>query len=132
MIKQFLFKVWCITDNKYESVWDYVEPTVCPIDPTHAIDTTLTTIIEERTPPNSYIENIYDNKGKLLSVIEWTDNTKQIKIKEEILSYDVKKKTRVSSITTNMYDNTGTIIETITENITYDKNKISNINRSIT
>lgn len=40
------YRVRCLTDNKYEEVWAEQEPTVCPINTVHTIDTTLTTIID--------------------------------------------------------------------------------------
>ena len=37
------FRVWCEVDLKYETEWSETAPTVCPINPAHAITTSKTT-----------------------------------------------------------------------------------------
>jgi hypothetical protein len=38
------YRVWCETDNKWEDVKDTIEPSGCPINPAHTIDSIKTTI----------------------------------------------------------------------------------------
>jgi hypothetical protein len=44
------YRVYCVTDTKYEEIWMEEEPTTCPIDTAHSIDGSLTTIVEIREP----------------------------------------------------------------------------------
>lgn len=40
------YRVWCDTDGKYVTVWGESEPTSCPENTGHTIDTTKTTILQ--------------------------------------------------------------------------------------
>ena len=40
------YRVWCDTESAYVYAWDTVEPTVCPTNSGHTINTALTTIVE--------------------------------------------------------------------------------------
>lgn len=46
MREVFRYRVWCDVDGKWEYVWANTEPTVCPTNAAHTIDTTKTSIIE--------------------------------------------------------------------------------------
>ena len=41
------YRVWCETEGKYVYTWSEEEPTVCPNNNTHTIDTDLTSVEEE-------------------------------------------------------------------------------------
>lgn len=45
MATVYNYRVWCNVDAKYEYAWAEVEPTVCPVNTAHAIDTVKTSII---------------------------------------------------------------------------------------
>jgi hypothetical protein len=45
MVAVHKYRIRCLTENKWETVWDTEEPTVCPSNNAHTIDGTLTTII---------------------------------------------------------------------------------------
>ena len=45
----YKYKVWCNTDSKYIEIWATTEPTTCPENNTHTIDTSKTSILEELT-----------------------------------------------------------------------------------
>lgn len=40
------YRVWCTVDSKWVFVWSDIEPTVCPENITHAIDTSKTSIVD--------------------------------------------------------------------------------------
>jgi hypothetical protein len=40
------YRVRCITENTWKTLWDTEEPTVCPDNNTHSIDSELTTIVQ--------------------------------------------------------------------------------------
>ena len=40
------YRVWCNTEGAYVYTWNTIEPTVCPNNNTHSIDTALTVILE--------------------------------------------------------------------------------------
>jgi len=42
----YKYRVYCTTDSTYEYTWDEDEPTTCPTNTAHSIDSTKTTIIE--------------------------------------------------------------------------------------
>jgi hypothetical protein len=42
------YRIWCVTDGQYEYAWSETEPTVCPVNPGHTIDTTKTAVVDER------------------------------------------------------------------------------------
>jgi hypothetical protein len=44
----YKYRVYCQTDSTYEYVWNETEPTKCPENTSHTIDSTITTIVEER------------------------------------------------------------------------------------
>lgn len=44
----FKYKVWCVVENIYVSVWGENEPTVCPNNNTHSIDSNKTQIIDQQ------------------------------------------------------------------------------------
>lgn len=50
MTTLYKYRVFCLTDEVFKTVWDEIEPTVCPQNAGHSIDTVLTTIIDERKP----------------------------------------------------------------------------------
>lgn len=43
----YKWRVWCNTDSKYVDVWKDVEPSACPENNGHTIDTAKTTIVDE-------------------------------------------------------------------------------------
>lgn len=43
MSEVHLWQVRCLTDNRWETVWDEYEPMTCPINNTHSINSNLTT-----------------------------------------------------------------------------------------
>jgi len=45
----YKYRVWCDTDSKYVEVWGDTEPTTCPENNGHTIDTTKTAVIEHIT-----------------------------------------------------------------------------------
>lgn len=40
----YYYKIWCNTDSKYEYVWSDDEPTVCPVNNAHSVDTSSVSI----------------------------------------------------------------------------------------
>jgi len=42
------YRIWCVTDGKYEYEWSETEPTVCPVNPAHTIDPTKTAVVDTR------------------------------------------------------------------------------------
>lgn len=46
MTTVYYWRVYCTTDNQYEYVWNDSEPTVCPVNNSHTIDSSLTTILD--------------------------------------------------------------------------------------
>lgn len=61
----YKYRIWCDTDSKYVETWAEVEPTDCPENNGHTIDSTKTTILETITEelPLSDIDD-----GKKLAV----------------------------------------------------------------
>ena len=57
----YKWRVWCTTDNKYIETWDAEEPTVCPENIAHAIDTAKTTI-EEQVSEDFPVSELDDKK----------------------------------------------------------------------
>jgi len=47
----YKYRVWCNTDSKWEYVWAEVEPTVCPVDTAHPIDTAKTAVVSTKGSP---------------------------------------------------------------------------------
>lgn len=56
----YKYRVWCDTDSKYVETWSDTEPTDCPENNGHTIDTAKTTILESISQdfPISDIDNI--------------------------------------------------------------------------
>ena len=46
----YLYRVYCVTDSTYETIWAEDEPTTCPVNTAHTIDATKTAIIDSREP----------------------------------------------------------------------------------
>jgi hypothetical protein len=47
MAEQYIYRVWCVTEGAYvETTWETSEPTECPNDPGHTIDTNSIAIIK--------------------------------------------------------------------------------------
>ena len=49
----YKWRVFCVTDNKYEYVWldeNQGQPTVCPVNTAHTINASLNRIVEVRNP----------------------------------------------------------------------------------
>ena len=44
----YRYRVWCTIENVFYEVWGDKEPTVCPIDSSHPLQTSATTIIDSR------------------------------------------------------------------------------------
>jgi len=42
----YKYRIWCVTENAYVYSWGTVEPTTCPNNPAHTIDTNSITIVE--------------------------------------------------------------------------------------
>lgn len=40
------YRIWCNTEADYVYSWSETEPTTCPTDPAHSINTSLTTIVD--------------------------------------------------------------------------------------
>lgn len=75
------YRVWCTTDNKYVEIWNDTEPTVCPENNNHDIDTEKTVIVETLTQelPLSDLDEkklavhpSYKPKGDLQNYAVWT------------------------------------------------------------
>ncbi len=75
------YRVWCNTDSKYIEVWNDVEPTTCPENNGHSIDTNKTVILETVTQeyPVSDIDNFklavhtsYKPKANGTTYAQWT------------------------------------------------------------
>lgn len=45
----YKWRVWCVTENDWETIWSIEEPTVCPTNVNHTIDSSKTTIIDTIT-----------------------------------------------------------------------------------
>ena len=43
----YYYKIWCNTDSQYEYVWADEEPTVCPVNNAHSVNTSSISIIDE-------------------------------------------------------------------------------------
>ena len=65
------YRIRCTTENKYEFVTSLTEPTECPVDSGHTIDSSLTTLVEESVtdpiaeitdPTSQAIDATYDYK----------------------------------------------------------------------
>ena len=39
------YRLFCISDNKFEYTWNTEEPTLCPTDTSHTIDTSSITVV---------------------------------------------------------------------------------------
>lgn len=55
------WRIWCVTDNQWKTVWDVNSPTSCPTNNAHQIDSTKTSIIDtisESYPLSSVGEKI--------------------------------------------------------------------------
>lgn len=63
----YKYRVYCVTDNRFEYLWSESEPTKCPINTAHTIDRSKTSIIatksddsihvkEESTPTGGYFK----------------------------------------------------------------------------
>jgi hypothetical protein len=46
MTSVYKYRIKCITDNTFETTWDTEEPTTCPINTAHTIDSSQTSIID--------------------------------------------------------------------------------------
>lgn len=53
-VKQY--RIYCTTDNKYITSWNTEEPTICPENNTHSIDTNATVIINTISKNNVIVE----------------------------------------------------------------------------
>jgi hypothetical protein len=59
------YRVWCETESAYVYTWDTVEPTVCPTDSGHTINTSLNTVVE--TVGTTTVTASEDSNGYFLS-----------------------------------------------------------------
>lgn len=50
MTTLYKYRIYCVTDSTYEYVWAEEEPTTCPTNTAHTIDTTSITIVEVKEP----------------------------------------------------------------------------------
>jgi hypothetical protein len=51
MAEQYVYRIWCVTEGAYvETGWETTEPTECPNDPGHTIDTDSIAIIKTTAP----------------------------------------------------------------------------------
>ncbi len=50
MTTLYKYRIYCITDSKYEYIWAETEPTTCPTNTAHTIDSNSITIVETREP----------------------------------------------------------------------------------
>jgi len=51
------YRVWCDTDNKWVFVWAQTEPTLCPENPAHTIDSAKTAIVERSGNAQAFTED---------------------------------------------------------------------------
>lgn len=59
MTTLYQYRVWCDTENAYFTTWSDVEPTTCPNNDGHTIDTTKTTVVQtviEDLPLSRHLE----------------------------------------------------------------------------
>ena len=52
----YKYRIKCTTDDKYEYMWAEDEPTTCPTNTAHTIDTVETTIVEENKPDLLFVK----------------------------------------------------------------------------
>jgi hypothetical protein len=60
MTDLFKYRVWCETEQAYKYTWDETEPTTCPDNNSHSLDTTKTTVVQtiiEDLPFSRHLEN---------------------------------------------------------------------------
>lgn len=74
-------------------------------------------------------EEITYNGSKPTNITIWTDAGKTLKIREEQFTYS---NNQVSQIVVVQYDEFGTVVETLTESLTYSGGKITSISRTLT
>ena len=79
---------------------------------------------------DSFEEVTYDAGNKVTSMVIWTDSGKTMKIREEQYTYDGWNK--VTQILTIQYNSSGTEVERMTEDFTYDGNRVTSITRDVT
>lgn len=80
MKTEYQYRIWCETDQQYETVWAETEPTECPIDPGHTINATTIVIIDERQVAKYEIENDVED------VIAYNKDVHSINYKTELKS----------------------------------------------
>ena len=72
------YRLWCSTDSKWEYVWDNDEPTVCPVNPAHTIDSSKIDIIRARIRRvrTTVDPTVTDDKSKGYGIsTRWTNTT---------------------------------------------------------
>lgn len=122
----YKYRVYCTTDSKYEYVWAETEPTACPVNTAHTIDTNtitivdtrdenITTIQEESTPTGGNFRAI----GKSLDIL-----ANETKIDDNVWDYNISALAiGFNSDTDNQGDNIelivgpDTVIGAITSNV---------------
>jgi len=57
MATVYKYRVWCDTESGWQYVWAESEPTDCPNDPGHTIDSDKTTVVEASGDAQAYTED---------------------------------------------------------------------------
>jgi hypothetical protein len=68
------YRIWCSTDGKYEYIWSEEEPTTCPVDTGHTIDSSKTAIVESKGDKVVDISDIHDETGRPQLRVESRDD----------------------------------------------------------
>jgi hypothetical protein len=79
---------------------------------------------------DSFEEVTYEVGNKVSSIIIYTDSGKTTKIREEQFTYDSWN--RVTQILSIQYDSDGLETERMTEDFTYDGNRVTTVTRDVT
>lgn len=69
----YKYRVWCTTDNKFVEVWSDTEPTVCPENNAHGVDTGKTAIVDNVTENDVVLRNANTDAGVPRVAIEKSD-----------------------------------------------------------
>ena len=57
----YKYRIWCVTDAKYEYTWGEDEPTTCPANTAHTIDADKTTVVEVNRPDAVLLKEEFSN-----------------------------------------------------------------------
>ena len=79
------YRVWCITENAYQYIWDVIPPTACIHDPGHVLDPNSITIVDTRpdniVTPALFVAPTHKFEGRSVMAVVLAGTTQDIDFK---------------------------------------------------